>query len=167
MGWLKTVLLLQAISQHAGDAVELFIPNEKNIDNAFEGSDMDGGASSRCAEKLVRDKVLFKKKIGADKFQYNAYVNEVSGAELDKFKAEIDRKTTSSFISEQLMDRTTVADAITLGGALKLRYEVKCVSSTDFDMQIKQLRNQEEMYENKIVAVVCFAKDDCIIFSLM
>ena len=157
---LKTVLLLQAISQHAGDAVELFIPNEKNIDNAFEGSDMDGGASSRCAEKLVRDKVLFKKKIGADKFQYNAYVNEVSGAELDKFKTEIDRKTTSSFISEQLMDRTTVADAITLGGALKLRYEVKCVSSTDFDMQIKQLRNQEEMYENKIVAVVCFAKDD-------
>ncbi len=157
---LKTVLLLQAISQHAGDAVELFIPNEKNIDNAFEGSDLEGGASSRCAEKLVRDKVLFKKKIGADKFQYNAYVNEVSGAELDKFKAEIDRKTTSSFITEQLTDRTTVADAINLGGALKLRYELRCVSATDFDMQIKQLRNQEENYENKIVAVVCFAKDD-------
>lgn len=157
---LKTVLLLQAISQHAGDAVELFIPNEKNIDNAFEGSDLDSGASVRCAEKLVRDKVLFKKKIGADKFQYNAYVNEVSGAELDKFKAEIDRKTTSAFITEQLLDKTTVADAITLGGALKLRYEAKCVSSTDFDMQIKQLRNQEELYENKIVAVVCFAKDD-------
>ncbi len=52
---LKTVLLLQAISQHAGDAVELFIPNEKNINNAFEGSDLDGGAASRCAEKLVRD----------------------------------------------------------------------------------------------------------------
>lgn len=157
---LKTVLLLQAISQHAGDAVELFIPNEKNIVNAFEGSDMEGGSSGRCAEKLVRDKVLFKKKIGADKFQYNAYINEVSGAELDKFKAEIDRKTTSSLISEQLIDRTTVAEAITLGGALKLRYEIKCVSSTDFDVQIRQLRNQEEMYENKIVAVLCFAKDD-------
>ena len=157
---LKTVLLLQAISQHAGDAVELFIPNEKNVNNAFEGSDMDGGAASRCAEKLVRDKVLFKKKIGGDKYQYNAYINEVSGAELDKFKAEIDRKTTTSLISEQLVDRTTVTDAITLGGALRLRYELRYVSSTDFDTQIKQLRNQEASYENKIVAVVCFAKDD-------
>ena len=126
---LKTVLLLQAISQHAGDAVELFIPNEKNVNNAFEGSDMDGGAASRCAEKLVRDKVLFKKKIGGDKYQYNAYINEVSGAELDKFKAEIDRKTTTSLISEQLVDRTTVTDAITLGGALRLRYELRYVSS--------------------------------------
>lgn len=157
---LKTVLLLQAISQHAGDAVELFIPNEKNINNAFEGSDLDGGAASRCAEKLVRDKVLFKKKLAGDKYQYNAYVNEVSGAELDKFKTEIDRKTTSSLISEQLTDRTTVTDAVSLGGALKLRYELRYVSSTDFDTQIKQLRNQEGSYDNKIVAVVCFAKDD-------
>ena len=90
---------------------------------------MDGGAASRCAEKLVRDKVLFKKKIGGDKYQYNAYINEVSGAELDKFKAEIDRKTTTSLISEQLVDRTTVTDAITLGGALRLRYELRYVSS--------------------------------------
>lgn len=156
---LKTVLLLQAISQHAGDSVELFIPNERNINNAFEGSDLEG-AASRCAEKLVRDKVLFKKQLGGGKFQYNAYVNEVSGAELDKFKAEIDRKTTSSLITEQLTDRTTVADAIALGGALKLRYELRYVCGTDFDTQIKQLRNQEASFENKIVAVVCFAKDD-------
>lgn len=74
---LKTVLLLQAISQHAGDSVELFIPNEKNVDSAFEGTDLDGGAS-RIAERLVRDKVLFHKQLGGGKFQYAAYVNEVS-----------------------------------------------------------------------------------------
>lgn len=157
---LKTVLLLQAISQHAGDSVELFIPNEKNIDNTFEGSDMDGGAASRCAEKLVRDKVLFKKQLGGGKFQYNAYINEVSGAELDKVKAEIDKKTTTSLITEQLVDKTVITDAVTFGGALKLRFILKYVSSTDFDSQIKLLRNQEANYENNIVAVVCFAKDD-------
>lgn len=156
---LKTVLLLQAISQRAGDSVELFIPNEQNVDNAFEGSDLDG-AAGRCAEKLVRDKVLFKKRLGGGKFQYNAYVNEVSGAELDKFKEEIDRKTTSSLITEQLVDKTTVTDAIAFGGALKLRYELRYVSAADFDAQIKQLRNQESNFENKIVAVACFAKDD-------
>lgn len=105
---LKTVLLLQAISQHAGDSVELFIPNEKNIDNAFEGSDLENGAASRCAEKLVRDKILFKKQLGSGNFQYNAYINEVSGAELDKFKAEIDRKSTTSLITEQLVDKTSL-----------------------------------------------------------
>ena len=157
---LKTVLLLQAISQHAGDSVELFIPNEKNVDYAFEGSDLDGGAAGRCAEKLVRDKVLFKKQLGNGKFQYNAYVNEVSGAELDKFKEEIDRKTTSALIAEQLTDKTTVTEAITLGGALKLRYELKFVSSSDFDQAIRTLRNREAEFENKIPAVVCFAKTE-------
>ncbi len=157
---LKTVLLLQAISQHAGDSVELFIPNEKNVDYAFEGSDLDNGAASRCAEKLVRDKVLFKKQLGNGKFQYNAYVNEVSGAELDKFKDDIDRKNTSSLISEQLTDKTTVSDAITIGGALKLRYELNNVSVSDFDQTIRALRNREAEFENKILAVVCFAKND-------
>lgn len=157
---LKTVLLLQAISQHAGDSVELFIPNEKNVDHAFEGSDMDGGAAGRCAEKLVRDKILFKKQLGNGKFQYNAYVNEVSGAELDKFKEDIDRKTTSALITEQLTDRTTVTDALTLGGAMRLRYELKYVSVTDFDQTIRALRNCETEFENKIPAVACFAKND-------
>ena len=47
-----------------------------------------------------------------------------------------------------------------LFGALKLRYELRFVSSSDFESTIKQLRNTEEKYENKIVAIVCFAKDD-------
>lgn len=37
---LKAVLLLQAISQKVGGSVEFFVPNDKNINNAFEGTDM-------------------------------------------------------------------------------------------------------------------------------
>ena len=155
---LKTVLLLQAISQYAGDSVELFIPNEKNLNNAFEGTDMDGSAS-RCADQLVREKILFQKSLGGGKFQYAAYNNE-GEIDITPFEDQIDRKSTSAFITEELADRTRVVDAITLGGALKLRYELRSVSSSDFDSTIKQLRNTEEKYENKIVAVVCFAKDD-------
>lgn len=155
---LKTVLLLQAISRYAGDSVELFIPNEKNLDNAFEGTDMDGSAS-RCAEQLVRDKVLFSKSLGGGKFQYAAYNNE-GEIDVKPFEEQIDRKSTSAFITEELVDRTRIVDAITLGGALKLRYELRFVSSSDFESTIKQLRNTEEKYDNKIVAVVSFAKDD-------
>lgn len=155
---LKTVLLLQAISKYAGDSVELFIPNEKNINNAFEGTDMDGSAA-RCADQLVRDKVLFSKSLGAGKFQYAAYNNE-GEIDIKPFEDQIDKKSTSAFITEELADRTRIVDAITLNGALKLRYELRFVSSSDFDSTIKLLRNTEEKYENKIVAVVCFAKDD-------
>lgn len=155
---LKTVLLLQAISQYAGDSVDLFIPNEKNINNAFEGTDMDGSAS-RCADQLVRDKVLFSKSLGGGKFQYAAYNNE-GEIDVKPFEDQIDKKSTSAFITEELADRTRIVDAIMLGGALKLRYELRFVSASDFDSTIKQLRNTEEKYENKIVAVVCFAKDD-------
>lgn len=156
---LKTVLLLQAISQHAGDAVELFVPNDKNIEYAFEGSDIETGAVT-LAKRLVNDKVLFKKQLGEKKFQYAAYVNEASGAELEKFKEEVNKKTTASLITEVLKDKTTVADAITLGGALKLRYELRNVTVTDFDQHLRLFRNREAELENKIPAVVCFAKDD-------
>ena len=155
---LKTVLLLQAISQYAGDSVELFIPNEKNINNAFEGTDMDGSAS-RCADQLIRDKVLFSKSLGGGKFQYAAYNNE-GEVDVKPFEDQIDKKSTSAFITEELSDRTRIVDAIMLSGPIKLRYELRFVSSSDFDSTIKQLRNTEDKYENKIVAVVCFAKDD-------
>lgn len=155
---LKTVLLLQAISQYAGDSVELFIPDAKNIDNAFEGTDMEGSAS-RCADQLVRDKVLFSKMLGAGKFQYAAYNNE---GEIDTkpFEEQIDKRSTSALIMEELADKTRIADAVTLAGALKLRYELQYVSSIDFESTIRRLRNTEEKYANKILAVVCFAKDD-------
>ena len=156
---LQTVLLMQAISQRAGGSVEMFIPNEKNIDSAFEGTDLEGSAS-RIAERLVRDKVLFHKQLGGGKFQYAAYVNEVSEAELEKFKVEVDKKTTTSLINEQLVDRTTVTEAISFGGALKLRYELRYVSANDFDQAVRAFRNIEEEMENKIPALVCFAKDE-------
>ena len=152
---LKTVLILQAISQKVGDSVELFIPNEKNVNNAFEGSDMDGGAASRYAEKLIRDEILYKKPLGSGKIQYSALINAGDMAAIDKFKEEEKKNPTS-----KLIDEGQVSESVTLGGALKLRYEMEYVSSSDFDSKIKRLRNQESKYANKIVAVVSFAKDD-------
>ncbi|WP_194611685.1 hypothetical protein [Clostridium vitabionis] len=157
---LKAVLLLQAISQHAADAVEMFIPNDKNLELSFEGSDLENKAV-HIADKLVRDKILYKKSLGNGKFQYNAYINEISGAELDKFKKEIDKKSTSALITEQLNDNSTVSDALTLDdAALKLRYKIQPVSATDFDSTIRRMRNLEEESVSKIPAVICYAKDD-------
>lgn len=152
---LKTILLLQSISQKVGDTVELFIPNEKNVNNAFEGSDMENDEPSRLADKLVREEILYKKAMGGGKFQYSALVNVGDNAAIDKFKDEIRKKSTSTLVAEG-----DVASAISLGGALKLRYAMRCASSNDFKTTINAMRNQEETIGNKIMAVATFAKDD-------
>lgn len=152
---LKTALLLQAISQKVGDSVELFIPNEKNINNAFEGSDIDTGAAGRCAEKLVRDEVLYKKPLGGGKTQYSALVNGGDMAAVDKFKEEVKKKPTSA-----LIDEGRLYEAVQLNGALNLRYKTEYVSADNFDKTIRLLRSRESEYIDKIVAVVSFAKDD-------
>ena len=158
---LKAVLLMQSLAQSAyDDAPELLTPDIKNIELAFEGSDLDGTKASRCADKLVRDRVLFKKTLGGGKFQYNAYINEVNSEDIQRYKAEIDKKTTSYFLTQPLNDNSYVSDAVCFEGAIKLRYEVKYVAVSDFDKEIKLLRNREDEMQNKIAAVVCFAKDD-------
>ena len=168
---LKAILLMSAISLGNADVLELFIPNGENLDSAFEGSDLENGQSSRIAEILVKEKVLFKKPIGRvsdNKFQYAAYASEVSGEELDKFKEEIDKKSTSALIKEVLTDKTTVASAVKLTESLNLRYNLVYASASDFDVELRKLRNWcESEVGNKIPAVVCFAKNDDESASLM
>ena len=152
---LKTVLLLQAISQRAGDTVELFIPDEKNINNAFEGSDLHSGAASRIAEKLCRDKILFRKPLGVNKIQYSALIDAGDLSVVEKLKDDIRKNDTSTLIHEG-----NLSEAVTLSGALKLRYNIRFVSSSDFHTTINLLRNKEGDNAGRINAVIALAKDD-------
>lgn len=151
---LKTVLLLQAISQKTGDSVELFIPNERNLNNAFEGSDMENDEASRIANRLIPD-VLFKKPLPGGKTQYSALINSTNTAELEKEKEKQRDKPTS-----QLLQEMDVSSAFSLSGALRLRYELRFASRTDFKTTINTLRAQEDSFGNRIIGVATFAKDD-------
>lgn len=151
---LKTVLLLQAISQRAGDHVELFLPNERNLNNAFEGSDLENDEASRIANRLIPD-VLFKRTLPGGKTQYSALINSANTAELEKEREKQRQKSTS-----QLLQEMDIASAFSLNGALRLRYELRFVSKTDFKLTINNLRTQEDSFGNRIIAVAVFAKDD-------
>lgn len=153
---LKAILLLQAISQKVGDAVELFIPNQKNIENAFEGSDIEGGNAGKIANKLVKDKVLYPKSIGNDQIQYTAMVNVIDADALEKFKKKAREKTTSSLVND---GQVYEAFSSSLSGALSLRYKVKYVSVDNFDTVLKNAKAPDTS-DNSIIAIVAFAKDD-------
>lgn len=151
---LKTVLLLQAISQRTGDSVELFIPNERNLNNAFEGSDLENDEPVRIADSMIPD-ILYKKPVPGGRTQYSALINSGNVVEIDKQKEEQKRKSTSTLLQEADMQ-----SAISLTGALRLRYVMKYVSYSDFKSTINQLRGQEDSIGNKLMAVTTFARDD-------
>ena len=151
---LKTVLLLQAISQRTGDSVELFIPNERNLNNAFEGSDLENDEPVRIADSMVPD-ILYKKPLPGGKTQYSALINSGNIVEIDKEKEKQKKKSTAILVQEADME-----SALSLAGALRLRYEVKYVSYSNFKSTINKLRGQEDSIGNKLMAVVTFARDD-------
>lgn len=153
---LKAVLLLQAISQKVGDSVELFIPNQKNIENAFEGSDIEGGEAGKLANKLVNDKVLYLKSIGNGQTQYTAMINVADADAINKYKLQAQAKTTSSLVYDA---QVFEAFSSSLNGALGLRYKVKYVAADNFDITLRSTKNNS-IFDNKIMAIVAFAKDD-------
>lgn len=151
----KTVLLLQAISQKAGDTIEIFIPNEKNVNNAFEGSDIHTGAAARIAEKLCRDELLYRKPLGGNQFQFSALVNVGDVTAIEKLKIGIKQKTTTALIEEG-----NISEVITLSGFLKLRYLLKFTAVDGFNVAVADQIEQVEKLENRIAVVVALAKDD-------
>lgn len=151
---LKAVLLLQAISLRTGDSVDLFLSNERNLNNAFEGSDLENDEPIRTADSMVPD-ILYKKTMPGGRTQYSALINAGNAVEIDKWKEKQSQKSTS-----QLLQEADMQSAIPLSGALRLRYIVRYASYSDFKPTINQLRNQEDSLGNKIMAVATFAKDD-------
>lgn len=152
---LKTVLLLQSVSQRVGDSVALFIPNEKNLNNAFEGSGMEHRRATQIAEKLCRDKILYHKPLGNGKEQYAAMVNAGDINEIDKLKDQYTGINTSVLIQQGELQ-----DVVPLKGALSLRYDIKFVSSAELDKKAKNMRSLEESSTGYIAAIVAIAKDD-------
>lgn len=152
---LKTTLLLQAISQKVGDAVELFIPNDKNINNAFEGSDLDSDAASRCARKLVRDDVLFIKKLGGGKSQYSALISGGDFEAVKKHKEEVEKTQTAKLIKDGAL-----YGALQFTGVLSARYELAFASASDFDRELNNLCNKVVNHPYKIPVIVTLAKND-------
>ena len=153
---LKTVLLLQAISQKVGGSVDLFIPNEKNLNYAFEGSQLANGRAASIAGKLVRDQILYLKPLGQNKNQYSAMINAGDGVAVDKIKDEL-RKNKKT---KDLVNEGEVQSVLGLPSALALRYEIEFATVDNFKLKINELRNKENVLGNRTVALIAFAKND-------
>ena len=150
---LKTVLLLQGISERNRDTVEIFRPTAKNIGNAYEGTDLDGGKSVQLAERLVKEGRLYKQPIGNNQYQFVAMRSGSNEADVSK-KIEELRKTKLKDIVESY----NVSEFMTLSGALKLRFEENVATIDNITQISGKIRNK--YYENTLPVVITFAKND-------
>ncbi len=162
---LKTTLLLQAISYHLAGTVDIFIPSERNISLSFEGTNLEED-SQRILEKLVRNKILFKKPIGNNQEMYNSVATEIDNDEIDKIKEGIDKRSTNTLVEELFDGVDAVKNFISLSGATKLRYELIHVSHTNIDQKIRETCAKPRQYQGKIVTFICYSKDESEIRAL-
>ncbi|HZK12301.1 MAG TPA: hypothetical protein VFD10_08175, partial [Atribacterota bacterium] len=151
---LKTVLLLQGISEKNLESVELFKPTAKNIGNAYEGTDLSGGKAVHIAEALVRDEFLYKHAISNNEVQFEAMRSDLNADDVNKYIEDFrkDKKI------KNIIEEYKVADFMPFTGALKLRYNVQTATIDDITRIVNGINNQQ--YENTLPVVMTFAKND-------
>lgn len=151
---LKTVLMMQAISQKLGDSVELFLTNDQNIDLAFEGTDLEQYRAVNLTKKLVKDGILYVKPMKGGKTQYAAAAVSGDQVQIDTIKKRItnDTKTAALVLGGNL------SSALLLTRALNFRFEVANATVDNFPQTINKITNEQTTY--KIRAIMTFARND-------
>ena len=166
---LKTILIMQAIDQRLGGAVEVLKPTDQNISYAFEGDwDVYENECKGIAKGLVSKGVLILSPIADNKKVYNAAVLAGDGAKIEGYKKEIrDKSTTAKLVSEA----DILPTALALPPSLKLRYAIAIdtgalpiVTSSDFMRVMDTLKHKDTSWHFKAVLAVAKTEEEAQTF---
>lgn len=92
---LKTILIMQAIDQRLGGAIDVLKPTDQNLSYAFEGDwEQYENECKGIAKGLVNKGVLIFSPIGDNKKVYNAAVLAGDGAKIEAYRKEVREKST-------------------------------------------------------------------------
>lgn len=152
---LKTVLLLQVISTHTANFVDIFIPNEKNLDLSFNGTDFQQYQAVRIANKLVKQQILYRKPLRGGKFVYSALIDNGDTQEIEKKVSVAKNISTADLIKDR--DMLSLVDQ---SGALNLRY---VFSEASVQNVVKESNKLDEKFhkpnEFHLFCIMTFAKN--------
>lgn len=150
---LKTILLLQAVSDRMTGNREIFLPNQKNLSLAFEGTDLENTAP-KIAGKLLDDHVITRTPLTGDVFSY-CCKNLGPSVDPGPFISDAKAKTTKDLT---LMTGSDLRSTVELLGANKLRYVLSYATLSDFDGEIRKANNPSSV-SNKIYAIATIGRD--------
>ena len=151
---LKTILLLQAVSERMSGNKDVFLPNDKNLTLAFEGTDLDFAAKN-IANKLLNDHVVTRTPLTGDVFSY-CCKNAGSTVDSAPFIKDARNKSTKDLT---FMTGSDLRSTIEFTGALKARYNLVYATLSDFDSEVKKANNPDQV-SNRLYAVATIARDD-------
>lgn len=159
---LKAILIMQAIDQRLGGAIELFKATEQNLSYVFEGiSNLEGTACVNIAKNLVSKEVLVLNPILGGKNVFAVAVFSGDSVKIELYKEEIVSKSTTA----KLVVEGDFANLLPLPPALRLRFEsepntgkITPVTAADFTRTINNLRDKANVWN--FHPVIAFAKDD-------
>ena len=159
---LKAILIMQAIDQRLGGAMDLLKATEQNLSYVFEGiPDLEGTRSANLAKGLKDKGIIVANPLGDGRYFYAAAVLAGDQAKIDGYKKQIRQESTTS----KLVADGALATALSLPPALRLRFEhepgtgkIAPVTRADFKRSINSLREKHTGW--KFHAVTAFAKDD-------
>ena len=150
---LKTILLLQAVSDRMSGNRDIFLPNDRNLTLAFEGTDLEMTAKN-IARKLLNDHVVTRTPLTGEVFSY-CCKNMGPSVDTAPFIKDAKAKTTKDM---SFMAGSDLRSTIELTGALRIRYSLAYATLSDFDSEIKKANNPAEE-TNKLFAIATLARD--------
>lgn len=159
---LKAVLIMQAIDQRLGGAIDLFKATEQNLSYVFEG--ISSGLDVSCknlAKGLEKKGILVSHPISGGRSVYAAAVLAGDQAKIDGYKKDVRQSSTTS----KLVNEGGLSNVLSLSPALKLRFEselntgkITPVTVADFTRTINIMRDKATGWN--FHAVIAFAKDE-------
>lgn len=150
---LKVILLLQAVSERMTGNRDIFLPNNRNLELAFEGTDLQFTAP-KIAMKMLNDHVITRTPLTGDVFSY-CCKNNGPNVDSTPFIAQAKQKSTKDMT---FMAGSNLRSTIEFTGALKLRYSLAYATLSDFDSEIKKANNPSAA-GNKLYAVATIGRD--------
>ncbi len=159
---LKAVLIMQAIDQRLGGAIDLFKATEQNLSYVFEG--ISSGLDVSCknlAKGLEKKGILVSHPISGGRSVYAAAVLAGDQAKIDGYKKDVRQSSTTS----KLVTEGGLSNVLSLSPALRLRFEsepntgkITPVTVADFTRTINIMRDKSAGWN--FHAVIAFAKDE-------
>lgn len=150
---LKVILLLQAVSDRMSGNRDIFLPNDRNLTLAFEGTDLEFTAKN-IAKKLLNDHVVTRTPLTGDVFSY-CCKNIGPTVDTAPFIKDAKAKTTKDM---SFMTGSDLRSTVELTGSLRLRYSLAYATLSDFDSEAKKANNPSEV-SNKLYAISTIARD--------
>ena len=150
---LKVILLLQAVSERLTGNRDIFLPNNRNLELAFEGTDLQFTAP-KIAMKMLNDHVITRTPLTGDVFSY-CCKNNGPNVDSTPFIAQAKQKSTKDMT---FMAGSNLRSTIEFTGALRLRYSLAYATLSDFDSEIKKANNPSTA-GNKLYVVATIGRD--------